>query len=55
MGFPANQNALTIAIVLVVAWFLLKIILKLTAKLFKIGCGVIFLIVAAYLLMNYLA
>ncbi len=35
-----------LAVILVVGWVLLRVALKLTATLFRIGCFIIFLIVA---------
>jgi hypothetical protein len=43
-----------IAVILVIAWILLKVVLKLTATLFRIGCIIIFLIAAGGLALVFL-
>jgi hypothetical protein len=46
---------LIVAVVLVAAWILMRIAFKLTATLFRIGCFLIFLIVAAGLALSLFA
>ncbi len=49
MELPSTQTLLNVAIVLVVVavgWSILRIFLKLTARLFRIGCLVLVVIVA---------
>jgi hypothetical protein len=43
-----------IAVILVIGWVLLKVSLKLTATLFRIGCIIIFLIAAGGLALVFL-
>lgn len=46
MNLPDLTLIIGVAVVLVVGWILLRVALRLTAALFRIGCFVIFLIVA---------
>lgn len=42
---------LTLIVVLVIGWFLLRLFLKLTAAVFRLGCmGIIFVVAAVYVL-----
>ena len=54
-NFPNDPlSIVVIAIVLVVGWVLLRLGLKLTAALFRVGCFIIFLIIAGIALLSLL-
>lgn len=53
-GAPDLVTIVILAAILIVAWILLRMALRLTATLFRIGCFLIFLIVGGILLLNIL-
>jgi len=54
LGIPSEQltQYIMLAIVLTVLWFVARAALKLTATLFRVGCFVIFLVIAALFLLG---
>ena len=42
-----------LAVILVVVWFSLRVMLKLTAALFRAGCALIFLLIAGAFLFTF--
>jgi hypothetical protein len=55
LTFGEFVSLAVLAVLLVIAWIGLRLMLRLTANLFRIGCGVIFLIVLAIFLLYYAA
>ena len=53
-GMPDLVTIVILAAILIVGWILLKMALRLTATLFRIGCFLIFLIVGGALLLSFL-